>query len=240
MSGFLCHFCNQVMSVTNDNHAQYYLYFRGILSQNPEPPKKSPIPTISEAEQENPETLSVEFYRCPNCDKFSIIVNGLGPQIKGSKWNLVPSSFAQTLPDYIPDSIRQDYTESCAIATLSPRASAVLIRRCLQGILRDFYHAKSKNLSEAIDEVSPLIDDTLREALDSIRRIGNIGAHPEYNVNSIIDIDIEDVQAMIRIIEICIHQSYIVNHDKDASYAAIKTLDERIQEKRTAYKKNSL
>jgi len=44
-------------------------------------------------------------------------------------WKLLPPSSAKPQPDYIPEPIRNDYFEACAIRDLSPKASATIIRR---------------------------------------------------------------------------------------------------------------
>jgi Domain of unknown function (DUF4145) len=49
-------------------------------------------------------------------------------------WTLLPPSSAKPQPDCIPQPIRDDYYEACSIRDLSPKASATIIRRCLQGI----------------------------------------------------------------------------------------------------------
>jgi hypothetical protein len=51
---------------------------------------------------------------------------------------LRPAHLAKTFPDFIPQVFRQDYLEACQIRDLSPKASATLARRCIQGIIRDF------------------------------------------------------------------------------------------------------
>jgi hypothetical protein len=48
------------------------------------------------------------------------------------------------LPDYIPEQIKDDYYEACSILNLSPKASATLARRCLQGMIRDFWGITKK------------------------------------------------------------------------------------------------
>ena len=41
-------------------------------------------------------------------------------------WKLRPLSSARVFPSYIPEPLRQDYEEACAILDLSPKASATL------------------------------------------------------------------------------------------------------------------
>ena len=55
------------------------------------------------------------------------------------RWRLIPESDAKVFPDYIPQQIREDYVEASKIKELSPKASATLSRRCLQGMIRDFW-----------------------------------------------------------------------------------------------------
>ena len=63
------------------------------------------------------------------------------------EWHLLPDSIAKPQPDYIPKAIKKDYEEVCKIAHLSPNASAVLARRCLQSMIRDFFAKLKKELS---------------------------------------------------------------------------------------------
>lgn len=75
------------------------------------------------------------------------------------EWRLLPQSSAKPQPDAIPEPLRLDYYEACAIRDLSPKASATLIRRCLQGMIRDYCGIAKATLAKEID--------ALREALDS-------------------------------------------------------------------------
>jgi len=43
-------------------------------------------------------------------------------------WTLLPPSSARPQPDYIPEAIRDDYYEACAICELSPKAAKLLTR----------------------------------------------------------------------------------------------------------------
>jgi integrase len=51
------------------------------------------------------------------------------------RWNLIPEADIKIFPDYIPKPILDDYAEACLINNLSPKASATLSRRSLQGII---------------------------------------------------------------------------------------------------------
>jgi hypothetical protein len=98
---------------------------------------------------------------------------------------LLPPSSAKPQPDCIPKPIRDDYYEACAIRDLSPKASATTIRRCLQGMIRDFCGISKKRLIDEINELRTYIQngkapagvqpDTI-VAIDQVRELGNIGA----------------------------------------------------------------
>lgn len=95
------------------------------------------------------------------------------------KWTLKPVSFAKQFPNYIPDAIINDYNEACAIRDISPKASATLSRRCLQGMIRDFFEIKKDRLIDEINAIREKTDSLTWDAIDSVRKIGNIGAHME-------------------------------------------------------------
>ena len=133
---------------------------------------------------------------------------------KISEWQLLPSSMAKSLPDYIPEAIKSDYYEACSICNLSPKASATLARRCLQGMIRDFWGIKKANLYEEIKALEGKIGALEWEAIDSVRKVGNIGAHMEKDINLIIDVEPKEAQLLIKLIEQLIDDWYVDRHEK--------------------------
>lgn len=128
--------------------------------------------------------------------------------------------------------IREDYEESCAIVNLSPKASATLSRRCLQGMIRDFWGIKESNLSKAIEKLEGKVPTTQWKVIDAVRRIGNIGAHMEKDINLIIDIDPGEAEKLIKLIEHLLDQWYINRHEEQQLYADIIDIDETKQHER--------
>lgn len=107
--------------------------------------------------EEKDQTVFIStFIKCPNqdCNKISLIAtenkfrkHALFGYVKGDalrSWQLIPESKVKTWPDYIPKAIREDYSEACLICGLSPKASATLSRRCLQGIIRNVWDVKKE------------------------------------------------------------------------------------------------
>ena len=133
-------------------------------------------------------------------------------------WCLLPSSFAKPQPAYIPEPLLQDYEEASAIRELSPKASATLTRRCIQGIIRDFCGISKKRLVDEIKELRDCVDagnapagvqaDTV-DAIDHVRAIGNIGAHMEADINVIVEVDPEEAQKLIELVELLFDEWYI-------------------------------
>lgn len=130
-------------------------------------------------------------------------------------WNLKPQSEAKPFPDYIPAPILQDYEEACLIAGLSPKASATLSRRCLQGIIRDFWGISKSRLVDEVNALSGQIDASTWKAIDSVRSIGNIGAHMEKDINLIVDVEPEEADLLLRLIEVLLEEWYIRRHDRE-------------------------
>ncbi len=133
-------------------------------------------------------------------------------------WRLLPSSFARPQPDFIPKPLRHDYEEACAIRDLSPKASATITRRCIQGVIRDFCGISKKRLVDEIKELRDRVDngnaptgvqaDTV-DAIDHVRGIGNIGAHMEADINVIVDVEPDEAQKLIELVELLFEEWYV-------------------------------
>jgi hypothetical protein len=128
-----------------------------------------------------------------------------------ASYPLRPESTAKSQPSYIPQAIRDDYYEACRVRDLSPKSSATLARRCLQGMIRDFCSIAMSRLIDELDELSRRVTagnapagvtPEAVDAIDHVRSIGNIGAHMEKDVNVIVDIDPGEAQVLIELIEV--------------------------------------
>lgn len=130
-------------------------------------------------------------------------------------WSLIPPSLAKPLPDYVPQAIRDDYEEACLIRDLSPKASATLARRALQGMVRDFWKIKKGRLVDEIEELRDRVDPLTWQAIDAVRSIGNIGAHMEKDISVIVDVEPDEAGKLIQLIEILIRGWYMTQHDRE-------------------------
>lgn len=149
-------------------------------------------------------------------------------------WQLLPESSAKPVPDYIPAPIREDYQEACRIQKLSPKASATLARRCLQGIIRDFWNISKPTLKQEIDAIQDKIDTESFEAIDAVRKIGNIGAHMEKDINVIVEVDPDEAQLLVELIETLFDEWYVARHDRQARMKKVKALAAEKEAERAA------
>ena len=154
-------------------------------------------------------------------------------------WNLLPESLAKPQPDYIPEPIRQDYKEACQTLNLSPKASATLARRCLQGMIRDFCKISERTLSDEIDALQKQfsegklphgIDLESIEALDDARKIGNIGAHMQPDV--IIDVGHDEAASLINLIETLFADWYVARHQRKERFKELRATTETKEQQR--------
>lgn len=182
---------------------------------------------------------AVEAITCPNNEcsqlylKFKLIKAANSdtnfsyrPGEVKNEWRLLPESEAKVLPGYIPEAIKNDYYESCRIRDLSPKASATLSRRCLQGMIRGFWDIKKDRLIDEIIELEEKLDPLVWESVDAVRSLGNIGAHMEKDINLIIDVDPKEAQLLIELIEQLIEEWYVQRHEKENKLNRIKALAE--------------
>jgi len=142
-----------------------------------------------------------------------------GDEIK--TWRLLPNSFAKPFPEYIPKPLRIDYEESASIIELSPKASATLSRRCLQGIIRDFWGIKKGRLVDEINAIEEKVDPLTWKSIDAIRKVGNIGAHMEKDINLILDVEPNEAYLLIQLIELLFEEWYIHRHEREEKLKAI-------------------
>lgn len=146
-------------------------------------------------------------------------------------WQVLPDSAAKVQPAFITKALVADYSEACRILNLSPKASATLARRCLQGMIRDFAGIKKNTLFQEIESLStavtkgnaPLgVTAESVEAIDHVRKIGNIGAHMEKDVNLIIEIEPDEAEQLIGLIELLFKEWYVARHDRERRLDALK------------------
>ncbi len=224
MSGGLqCPYCNMIMSLSSDSHSVRYPSFERETGNY--------HISMSERKVEN-SCLQIDFYKCPNCGQYTICAKGVGIAVRDVNIPIRPISSAKQFPQYIPEAIRQDYEEACAIVSLSPKASSTLSRRCLQGMIRDFWGIEKKNLYDEISALKDQIPADLWSSIDALRQLGNIGAHMEKDTNVIVDIDPNEANSLIQLIELLVKEWYINREERKKLFSSIITTNQTKQSER--------
>ena len=178
------------------------------------------------------QTLYTSFIVCPNpdCKKFTltawlnetVAISGTERIVGGGPlWSLIPPSASKHFPEYVPQVIREDYEEACLIRDLSPKASATLSRRCLQGILRDFWNLKPGRLVDEIEQVKDRVDPVTWNAIEAVRKLGNIGAHMEKDISVIVDVDPEEAVLLIGLVETLLKEWYVAREERRVRMEAV-------------------
>ncbi|MEM9535041.1 MAG: DUF4145 domain-containing protein [Cyanobacteria bacterium P01_A01_bin.3] len=105
----------------------------------------------------------------------------------------------------IPKNYRKDFSEAEAVLSASPKASAAISRRLLQDVLRKDFKLKGSSLAKEITDflTLPGIPSYLTDAVDAVRNVGNIAAHPTSNVNTgqIVDVEPGEAEWLLEVLE---------------------------------------
>lgn len=210
MNNFICPFCNSSFPLIHETYRCYESSFSYADTSNWD---KSPSNCIH-----------TNFYKCPSCKKISLIIKGINNDFQNINVPIYPNSLAKQFPEYIPKAIREDYEEAYSIVNLSPKASATLSRRCLQGMIRDFWNITKSNLFDAINELQDKVTPSQWNAINSVRSIGNIGAHMEKDINVIIDVDPNEAEKLLKLIELLLDKWYIAKHDEEQLLVDIQNI----------------
>jgi len=229
-----CTYCGQPTTITDINFDIDTINFNLRNSKNPE------FALIAEAIScPNPDceevTLTANFWE-NNWVKYSGGQTYWQPDNLLNEWKLLPRSSAKPMPEYIPEEIRNNYLEACLIQSDSPKASAAMSRRCLQGIVRDFWSvpvAKRGNLGAEISYIQNQIDEDTYESIKAVREVGDIGAHMEKSVDTIVDVEPEEAALLIELIETLISDWYVAKHRRANRN---KALQQTVAAKRSAKK----
>ena len=116
---------------------------------------------------------------CKTCNEICLFSDWELSDNPGNLNEAVPFyPYKRKLAEAVPKEIRKSYEEAKKVEKISPNAFAVLTRRSLELLCKD-QKAKGNNLKEQISDLSAKgnIPSTLIEMADTLRFLGNIGAH---------------------------------------------------------------
>lgn len=125
---------------------------------------------------------------------------------------LYPSGRGRRAQTEVPEPHRSDFTEASAVLAVSPKASAALSRRILQGVLRQTFGIRKATLAQELAAFleRPGLPSYLSKALDPVRNIGNLAAHPELDLAGVIvDVEPGEAEWLVETIEALFDFAYV-------------------------------
>jgi hypothetical protein len=91
-------------------------------------------------------------------------------------------------------------------------------------MIRDFWGISKARLIDEIDAIKDKVDSLTWQAIDAVRRVGNIGAHMEKDINVIIDVDPDEAAQLIGLIELLLNDWYITRFERQERLKSIAAL----------------
>jgi len=162
--------------------------------------------------KETKQALEIFYGECPDCSKLVIGIQegdlGAGNAFLDkniSEKIIHPATNAFQYSEDIREKYLEDYEEAIKVLSASPKASAALTRRLLQNILREEYGISEKSLIKEIEIFIKKNDipSHITDAVDAVRQIGNIAAHPSKDLSTgeIVPVEKGEAEWLIEVIE---------------------------------------
>ena len=209
---FFCPFCQQSIAESPMTHRTRLVFF-----------DESVLPNGRHVDEKSTHLL-LNTFKCSECHRVFFSAEGVGEYIEGMYFPIYPRSNCKQFPEYVPAPIREDYQEAYEILDASTKASATLARRCLQGMIRDFWGISKNRLIDEIEALQEVVPPYQWKAIDAVRKVGNIGAHMAKDVNLIVDVSPEDAKTLLKLIERLISRWYVDRYEEDALYKEVIAL----------------
>ena len=218
MSEYLwhCPFCNGEQTVTEEGR---HVSFSDLSIENADGPRR----------------LVSKFVVCPNpaCRQFSLTVSLHSLEVSGNRsytgkhiktWALVPPSRARVFPVALPQQVLEDYQEACLAVEYSPKIAAALSRRCLSGMLRDFWRVQFGRLGDEFRQIKGQADPLTWETIESVRKTGMIGARMDSESGEIPGTEPGEAKMLIGLIETLVQDWYVGREERRKRLAEIKQI----------------
>ena len=216
MTAYQCPFCNLALALSQDTYTGYFLNFYDVTKFKN---------NAAVWKRDNITTIKVAFIKCPNCKKISIYAFGHSNDLKGLKVNIHPTTNHNKYPSYIPGKITQEYQEACSIVEFSERSAALLARRCLREMIRDYWEISKDTLYEEVLALKEFLDIELWQAIESIVRLGGIGQHMQEDINTLTNVDPLEAHRLIKLIELLLKEWYIARYNRESLFEQIVNIE---------------
>jgi len=101
-------------------------------------------------------------------------------------------------------------------------------------MIRDFYGVRGRTLFAEINAIEDKTPPDVWAAIDAVRKIGNIGAHMEKDIDIIVDVDENEARLLLQLIEQLFQDWYVVRHTRQERLKAIADIAEQKDEQKKA------
>lgn len=128
--------------------------------------------------ESEPAPWSTFVAACESCGHI-LLYDNYGDQLEEDEFHRGVLAFPEHgLPISVPSPIREIYGEAIRIRSLAPNAFAVQIRKALEALCED-RNAVGPNLATQLEDLATKneIPSVLVELADTVRLVGNLGAH---------------------------------------------------------------
>ena len=92
----------------------------------------------------------------------------------------------------------------------------------------DFWKINNTSLYREIFSLKDKVELNQQNILDALIKIGNIGAHPESDINLIVEIVPGGAEKMLKFIELLVNQYYIARHEREQLHEDIISIHSRV------------
>jgi hypothetical protein len=102
-----------------------------------------------------------------------------------------------------------------------------LARRCVQGAIRDFCCIAKRTLNDEINELTERLEQgtlgaaalylshDLLDVINGVRKIGNIGAHMDKNLDKVIPVDPDEAKLLLELVGTLFSEWYQARSDRE-------------------------
>lgn len=91
-------------------------------------------------------------------------------------------------------------------------------------MIRNFWEVSKPRLFDEIEAIKDRLDASTWDAIDAVRKVGNIGAHMEKDINLVLDVEPNEAQLLIELIETLFEEWYVARHEREERMKKIKGL----------------
>jgi len=91
-------------------------------------------------------------------------------------------------------------------------------------MIRDFWKVKKPRLVDEIAAIKDKVEQLTWQAIEAVRKVGNIGAHMEADINVIVDVDPQEAELLIGLIESLLKDWYVAAENRKAHLNALVQL----------------